>query len=129
MNTPNNDTLRDLIAKQPNPEVSKDFVARTVAAARGVEQDPAASKIVRGPWLKIASLAAAAAVVLAISLDALNPTPGTEVSVAIADTEDVDLAVLVADAQLPEDRQDMQLMLVLDDNAEISDDDLLAFAL
>ncbi len=129
MSTPNNDSLRDLIAKQPKPEISRDFVARTVAAARGIEQEPAESNVVRGPWLKIVSLAAAAAVVLAISLDALNTAPETETPVAIADTEDIDLAVLVADAQLPEDRKDMQLMRLLDDDAEISDDDLLAFAL
>jgi len=129
MKTPENDTLRDLIAKQPMPQVSKDFVERTVAAAQLVEQDSADSKIVRGPWLKIASLAAAAAVVIAVSLNALNPASESEPSIAIDDTEDVDLAVLVADVQLPEDRQDLQLMLVLDENTEITDEDLLAFAL
>lgn len=129
MSSPNNDTLRDLIAHQPKPEISKDFVARTVAAARAIEQEPAENKVVREPWLKIASLAAAAAMVLAISLDALKPAPEIETPITIADTQDIDLAVLVADAQLPEDRLDMQLMLVLDEDADISDEDLLAFAL
>ena len=129
MNTPKDDNLRDLIAKQPAPEISKDFVARTVTAARGVDQDPAPDNVTRGPWLKIASLAAAAAVVLAVSLDALLDTPESAQPIAIEEAEEIDLAILVADAELPEERKDMQLMLVLQDDAEISDEDLLAFAL
>lgn len=133
MKTTKNDKLRDLIANQPGPEVSDDFVARTLAAARKIEQDPAEDQPVRGPWLKIVSLAAAAVILVAISLDALNPAPdaGSETNnaVAIEETEDIELAVLVANAQLPEERKDVQLMLILDDTEDISDEDLLAFAL
>lgn len=131
MNAPKNDTLRDLIAKQSQPEVSGDFVARTVAAAQNIQQDPVDSTDVRNPWLKVLSLAAAAAVVFALTLNTMNTPPETETSVAISisDAEDVDLAVLVAAAPLPEDRQDMQLMLVLNPDANITDEDLLAFAL